>query len=131
VSANSISYEITPRHLIFNILEQCGGRISREDLINYLYNLSTELSKRGYRIQLVLKGSQANGWWNDDIDGELVYWVTSGIIKKSKKSDILEFSGRNSKPFSSLEDVVMLVNSGLEAATSSTLINLTKQIVKC
>lgn len=133
-----------PRHLLFHILHKCGGEINREKLYEHIYNAGQKLSKKDYRIQINIKGCNSDGYWSDDVDSELCHYIGFGIIKNEvlssmppdadyirlypEKNQTYIFVPKEKKPFDCLENILKLLDSGLE---SEVLNDLEEAVAKC
>lgn len=122
-------FQITPRHLIFNILAQCKGEISRQELMEEIYKVGSILTKKGYKIPVALKGSKDTGYWNEYIDSELNHWLQSGVISE-KEHQFYVFIHKK-KPFDDLANVIKILNGGLEKETRKTLERTVINTVQC
>lgn len=105
--------QITPRRLLFNVINHCGGKVNRKDLMDYLYKVAQELAAKGYKVDVNFKGAQRQGWWSYPIDSEIRYWVNSGIIQEQIRNTYV-LVAKKEPPFMSSQDVVKLVNANLE-----------------
>ena len=112
-------YEITPRHLLFNILYVNSGRISREKLIDSVYNAGIRLSKKDYKIPLHFKFSLKEGKYSEDLEMELNYWVQDGMLKFKKNEYI--FNPKES-PVPTLDKITTTLNLGISSSTRKDLI---------
>ncbi|MFX0137718.1 MAG: hypothetical protein ACFFDN_29025 [Candidatus Hodarchaeota archaeon] len=113
------AYEITPRHLFFNVLKYSHGEISREKLMGALYKASFQLVKRGYKIQLGFKYTLKKGKSSEEIDSELNHWLASGMLKC--RNNVYVFNPRRA-PMSDLDDITNLVNEGLSGRVKKDLV---------
>lgn len=125
-----IHYSLTPRHLIFNILAQCKGEITRQELLEDMYEVGCALGEKGYKISVNLKGSKTTGYWNEHIDGELEHWLKFGIIQEREDQRYI-FEPKERKPFDSLMNILLILNDGLESETVDALHEAINKIVTC
>lgn len=117
--------QITPRHLLFNLMAYHEGNITRKELYNDILEAGSILSRKGYKIPLNIKSSPDGGYCSDNIDGEIFEWSRSGIIKE--KGGHYSFSPKE-KPFDSISNILNILNDSLKPKTLNNLEKAIKQM---